>query len=105
MSLISALFVHVATVETFAAAGAYGDTYAAPVTVAGFLDNGLTLVHTGTIEELQQKSTFYAALSDADRFTPGTRVTVDGHTSFVQVARRRDGGGLGLPDHVEVDLG
>ena len=105
MASLAAMFVHSATVETFAGAGAYGDTYAAPVTVKGFLDNGLVLVRTGTIEELTIKAVFYAALSDAPKFAPGSRVTVGGYVGFVQQARSRDGGNLGLPDHVEVDLG
>ncbi|MDA8440487.1 MAG: hypothetical protein M0Z51_16735 [Propionibacterium sp.] len=104
MSGIAAFFVHSASVETFAGTGAYGDTYAAPVTVAGFLDDGVVLVRTGTSEQLVQKSILYAALSDAAKFIPQSRVTVNGRVSWVSEARRRDGGALGLPDHVEVDL-
>lgn len=104
MTGIAAFFVHTATVETFMGTGAYGDTYAAPVTVAGFLDDGVVLVRTGTSEQLVQKSIFYAALTDAAKLVPQSRVTVNGRASFVSEARRRDGGSLGLPDHVEVDL-
>ena len=104
MSALAAFFVHTATVETFTGTGAYGDTYAAPVTVAGFLDDGVVLVRTGTSEQLVQKSIFYAALSDAAKFPPQSRVTVNGRIAFVSETRRRDGGALGLPDHVEVDL-
>ncbi len=105
MSGISALFIHTATVETFTGTGPYGDVYAAPVTVAALLDQGAVLVRTATTEELEQKSILYAALTDADKFTVGTRVTVNGTVGWVVTVRRRDGGSLGLPDHVEVDLG
>lgn len=104
MSALSSMFVHSATVETFTGSGAYGDTYAAPVTVVGFLDNGLVLTKTGTIAEMTVKSTFYADLADAAKFTPGTQVTVNGYAGHVTQSRIRDGGTLGLPDHVEVDL-
>jgi predicted alternative tryptophan synthase beta-subunit len=104
VSAIAAFFIHTASVETFTGAGAYGDTYAAAVPVKGFLDDGVVLVRTGTSEQLEQKSIFYAALSDAALFAPGSRVTVNGRASWVSTTRRRDGGSLGLPSHIEVDL-
>jgi hypothetical protein len=104
MAALALLFIHTASVETFLGTGAYGDTYAAPVTVQGFLDDGVVLVRTGTSEQLEQKSIFYAALSDAAVFVPDSRVTVNGRVAWVASVRRRDGGTLGLPDHVEVDL-
>jgi hypothetical protein len=104
VSAISAFFVHSASVETFTGAGAYGDTYATPVPVKGFLDDGVVLVRTGTSEQLEQKSIFYAALADAAKFVPGSRITVNGRPAWVSTTRRRDGGSLGLPSHIEVDL-
>jgi len=104
VSALSAFFIHTASVETFAGAGSYGDTYAAPVDVKGFLDDGVVLVRTGTSEQLEQKSIFYAALSDADKFVPDSRVTVNGRAAWVSAIRRRDGDALGLPSHIEVDL-
>jgi len=103
---VNVLFtVHTATVETFTGAGPSGDTYSAPVTVRGFLDDGLVRVQSGTGEQLVQKSVFYAALSDADKFTPESRVTVNGRAVQVSEIRRRDGGPLFGPiEHVEVDL-
>lgn len=104
MSAISAFFIHTATVETFTGAGATGDTYAAAVSVKGFLDDGVVRVQTSAGEQLVQKSIFYAALSDAAKFVPESRVTVNGRASQVTTIRRRDGGALGLPDHVEVEF-
>jgi len=104
VSALSAFFVHTASVETFTGAGAYGDTYATSVDVKGFLDDGVVLVRTGTSEQLEQKSIFYAALTDADKLVAGSRVTVNGRVAWVSAIRRRDGGSLGLPDHIEADL-
>lgn len=104
MSALTALFVHTASVETFTGTGAYGATYAAPVTVKGFLDDGVVLVRTGTTDELTQKSIFFAALTDAPTLLPKSRITVNGRVALVSEVRRRDGGMLGLPDHVECDL-
>ena len=104
MSAISAFWIHTATVETFTGAGPTGDTYAAPVAVKGFLDDGIIRVQSSAGEQLEQKSIFYAALTDAAKFVDESRVTVNGRACQVTGVRRRDGGSLGLPDHVEVDL-
>jgi hypothetical protein len=104
VSGIAAFFVHTATVETFTGAGPTGDTYAAPVEVKGFLDDGVVRVQSASGEQLVQKAIFYAALSDAGKFTPESRITVNGRASQVTAIRRRDSGVLGLPDHCEVDL-
>jgi len=78
MSAISAFFIHTASVETFTGAGAGGDTYAAPRDVKGFLDDGIIRVQSSAGEQLEQKSIFYAALSDAAKFVDESRVTVNG---------------------------
>jgi len=104
VSAISAFFIHTATVETFTGTGAGGDTYAAPRDVKGFLDDGIIRVQSSAGEQLEQKSIFYAALTDAANFVDESRVTVNGRACQVTGVRRRDGGSLGLPDHVEVDL-
>ena len=104
MSALTRFFIHTATVETFTGAGPTGDTYAAAVTVKGFLDDGVVLVQSSIGEQLVQKSIFYAALSDAALFVPESKVTINGAATQVSTVRRRDGGSLGLPDHCEVDL-
>lgn len=104
MSAIAAFFVHTATVEEFLGAGPSGDLYAAPVTVMGFLDDGVVLVQSASGEQLVQKAVFFASLADADLFVPESQVTVNGKVAQVSSVRRRDGGPLGLPDHVEVDF-
>jgi len=104
MSAISVFFIHTASVATFTGAGAGGDTYATAVDVKGFLDDGVVRVQTSSGEQLEQKSIFYAALTDAAKFVPESRVAVNGRACQVTAVRRRDGGSLGLPDHCEVDL-
>jgi hypothetical protein len=47
---------------------------------------------------------FYCDLSSADLFKPESRVTVNGRATQVNYVRRRDGAGLPLPSHCEVDL-
>ena len=103
--MLGSIFVHTVTVETFGGAGPSGDTYAAPVVVRGFLDDGLVRMMDSGGEQIIQKSVFYAALADAAKFTPESRVTVNGRASQVTQVRKRAGGSLfGAVEHVEVDL-
>lgn len=104
MVSISTFFVHTATVQTFLGAGTTGDTYAAPADRLGFLDDGIIRVQTATGEQLVQKSIWYGPLADASYFVPESRVSVNGRPCQVTAIRRRDGGTLGLPDHIEVEF-
>lgn len=103
--MLAPFFGHTASVETFVGSGPNGDIYAAPVDVSGYLDDGLVRVQGATGEQLVQKSTFYADITDAATFTPESRVTVNGRACQVSAVRRRDAGGLfAAIAHVEVDL-
>lgn len=113
VSALSVFWIHTATVETFTGAGPTGDTYAAPVVVKGFLDDGVVLVRTSAGEQLEQKTIFYAPPTFTvgtvpyvswDVFVPESRVTVNGRACQVSARRSRDSGSLNLPDHVEIDL-
>ena len=107
MSALSVLLkLHTASVQTYLGAGPTGDTYAASVDVKGFLDDGIIRVQSSAGEQLEQKSIFYAALSDAAVFVDESRVTVNGRACQVTGVRRRDGGAspLSAAGHVEVDL-
>lgn len=98
-------FVHTAQVSTFQGSGPSGDAYADAVTVKGFLDDGVQQIAApGGGSQIVQQSKFYARLSDADLFTPRTMLAVNGRACVVREVRRRDGGSLGLPSHVEVEL-
>lgn len=101
---ISQFFTQTATVETFLGAGPKGDLYAAPVTVSGFLDDGVVLEASERGEQLVQRTKFYCDLTHADVFKPESRVTVNDRACQVNYVRRRDASGFGGPSHLEVDL-
>lgn len=94
-----------ATVETFTGPGPEGDTYAAPVTVSGFFDEGTVRAQGSFGEELVESTRWYGPPEDYDKFVPESRVTVNDRVSQVTKRRRREAGGLFVPvAHVEVEL-
>lgn len=97
-------FAQAATVETWQGTGASGDVFAAPVTVSGFLDDGVQRVEGPGGVQLVQQSKWYCRLSDAALFTPGTRITANGRVCYVIEARRRDASAFDGPSHTECDL-
>jgi len=97
-------FTMSASVETRTGVGATGDVFAAPVTVAGFLDDGVVREQSASGEVLVARTKFFCALDQADRFAPLSRVTVNGRACKVNYVRRRDADGFGGPSHLEVDL-
>lgn len=97
-------WVHECTVETYEGDGAYGPVYAEPVTVACFIDGRERLVRTPNGDQVASNTTVYAALADADRFAPESRVTVREEQRTVGSVAARDAGGLGLPEHTEAVL-
>jgi hypothetical protein len=101
---IGRFFVHTVTVETRTGTGAAGDVYAAPVTVAGFLEGKVQLVRDSTGQEVTANSTLYCAVADGARFTPDTKVTTGGRISRVISQNINDAPGLNLPDHAEIYL-
>lgn len=103
--MIQSLFVHTATVETYSGVTPTGDGYGDPVTVKGFLDDGIVRQQGSDGEQLVQKSVWYGPITDAAVFVPESRVTVNGRASQVTAVRRREGGSLFAPvAHIEVDL-
>lgn len=104
VSLIVDLFtIHTVSVATFLGAGATGDRYSGAVSVAGFLDDGVTVKRDASGEESTSQTTFYTSLGEAHRFTPESIVTLGDRVLIVEGVRYRDGGGL-LSDvsHLEV---
>ena len=104
MDLAPLFFTMTAQVEPFLGAGPAGDLYDDPVTVAGFLDDGVVLERTAQGEQLVSRTKWYCALSEAESFAPESRVTVNGRPWQVEAVRRRDASGFGGPSHLEVDL-
>lgn len=100
---IEDFFVHTVTVETFAGTGAYGDTYAAPATVPGFLEGKVQLVRDATGQQVTSQSTFYCTVTDGAKFTPDSRVTA-GRPTHVIAQNINDAPGLDLPDHAAIYL-
>lgn len=101
---LSIFWIHTVPVQTFQGAGPTGDTYAASVDCHGFLDDGVVRVQGPTGEQLVQKSIWYGPLSDAPLFVLESRLVINGRSCQVTALRRRDGGTLGLPDHIEVEF-
>jgi len=101
---IDLFLVHSVTVETYLGSGAYGDTYADPAPIPCFLDDGVHLTRDRAGAEVASTSTVYAAPGSRAALAPGSRVTVNGRTAFVISVNDRNGGPLGLPDHVEAHL-
>ncbi|MFD7413530.1 hypothetical protein [Kitasatospora purpeofusca] len=97
------LLRHQVTVEPYLGDSAYGPRYGPPVAVRCFLDQATRLVRAADGREVTSSSTFYARL---DMSAPtGSRATLpDGRATTVIAALRRDGRGLGTPDHLEVQL-
>ena len=126
MSGIEEFFVHSLVVESFQGVGAMGDVYAAPVTVAGFLEGKLQMVRDATGNMVVSASTFYCSAPDGAQFTPDSRVTAGSpgtilpgpgtfpgdltpssypvRTSYVISQNVNDAPGLDLPDHSAIYL-
>lgn len=101
---ISDFYVHKATVETWQGAGAYGDVYAAPVTVPCFAEAKIQLVRGKDGQQVVSGSTLFMAAADGALFAPDSRVTVGGRVSYVITQNTNDAPGLDLPDHAAITL-
>lgn len=106
MSALGAVLgMHTVSVETLTGATPTGDGYAAPVTVRGFLDDGLVVERSPGGQQLVSKTVLYTDLANDDLLTVGSRVVVNDRTMHVAQTRRRSGGGLlAAVEHLEVDL-
>lgn len=95
---------HEVTVEPYEGDGAAGPIYGDAVTVRCFLEEKTRLVRAKDGREVTSGATFYCRL-DAVNAEPEARVTLpSGRKTTVIQQLRRDGGGLPLPDHLEVQL-
>ncbi|WP_328426032.1 hypothetical protein [Streptomyces sp. NBC_00443] len=96
-------FIHEITVEPYRDESSTGPLYGPPVTVRCFLDEQTRAVRSPGGEQVTSTSTAYADLgTEAPALS---RVTLPGgrKTTVIQ-AKRRDGKGLGTPNHLEVQL-
>jgi hypothetical protein len=97
-------WVHTITVEMFLGAGAYGDIYAAPVNVIGFMDGARKLIRGTNGEQVVSESSFYTYPITGPLFVADSRITQGTEVSYVIKTSTNDSGALGLPDHAVVDL-
>lgn len=97
--------VHTVVVEPQTGKGVYGDQYGAPVTVRCFQDDARQVVRNATGAEVVSETTLYCNLRHAGDFPPDSKVTLsDGTVAYVMAMKRRDDGGRGAPEHLEVSL-
>jgi hypothetical protein len=93
---------HTVTIEPHAGSGPYGDTWGPPVTVTPCLvDQTRRLVRAPDGSQAVSQSTVYAPLATVcpDR----SRVTLpDGQQTLVIATTPNDGGGLDVPEHLEI---
>jgi hypothetical protein len=104
--MLAKLWVHTVTVTPFLGTGRDGaDTFGAPVTVTGFLQDATRLVQG--VDGSQLVSTgavFFTAVANAVHFPLGSRVVLPLRTAEVTDVNTNDSGPLGLPDHTVVAL-
>lgn len=95
---------HTVTVEPYEGDSAVGPLYGDAVTVRCFLEEKTKLVRAPDGREVTSSSRFYCRL-DAVAAPPESKVTLPGgRPTTVIDQQRHDGGGLPLPDHLEVQL-
>ncbi|MER7047731.1 hypothetical protein [Streptomyces jumonjinensis] len=97
------LLRHTVTVEPYIGSGPTGAAYGPPAQVRCFVDEQTRLVRGPSGDQVTSSSTFYARL---ETVCPAkSRITLPGGRRTVVIAAlRRDGGGLPVPDHLEVQL-
>jgi len=101
-------YVHTVTVQTLTGTGAYGDVFAAPVTLdpatdtGVFVDDKRKLVRSSSGAEVISETTIYGRPNLIAVLLEGSLVALpSGRVATVITTGARDSGGLDLPDHVE----
>lgn len=97
---------HRVTVEPYEGDSAYEPIYGVPVVVRCWLEQKTRTVQDKTGQQVVSSGTFYARLDEALAVCLAeSKVTLpDGSSTFIIIARPMDGGGLPLPEHLEVHL-
>ncbi|MGI5162650.1 hypothetical protein [Microbispora sp. CA-102843] len=96
------LLVHTVSVEPLTGEGPFGPAFGDPVEVRCFVDEKRSLVRDNEGAEVVSSTTVFMPLATV--CPVGSRVTVNDRTTTVLASSRRDGGGLPVPDHLEVNL-
>lgn len=94
------------TVETYRGSNTYGDQFAAPQTVAAWVNDQTTLMRSSKGDEITSQAVVLVPLSTLALWVENSRVTLSGDpiTRRVIVVNANDVTGLPLPEHVEVHL-
>ncbi|MFF4412118.1 hypothetical protein ACFYY8_06265 [Streptosporangium sp. NPDC001559] len=96
------LLRHQVLIEPLTGEGPFGPEYGEQVAVRCFVDAKRRLVRDAEGAEVISETTIFMPL---DTTCPaGSRVVIGDRASTVITAARRDGGGLPVPDHLEVVL-
>jgi hypothetical protein len=93
---------HKVIVDPYLGQSANGPRYGPAMTVRCFIDDTRRLVRNEAGVQVVSESTVYCRLDVTA--PPKSRVNVFGREAFVITAKRRDGGGLSTPDHLELAL-
>lgn len=100
---LARFWVHSTSVERFAGPGPDGDTFDAPVTVVGFVQQQTRLVRNDQgVEVVSRTTVFYPR--DTAAIPAGSVITepLSGLPAKVIMCAIQDAGALPLPEHVEV---
>ena len=95
---------HKVTVKPFLGSGPYGDVYGDPVEVRCFRDERRQIVRNANGDEVVSEVSIFTNLKHGETFKLDSRVEWDGRTDHVISVSRRDDGGLGAWQHLEVAL-
>jgi hypothetical protein len=96
--------IHTITVEDYLGDTSKGPRYAAPREVRCLVDEQTTTTRSPAGEQTRSTSTAYAG-PEEQPVPPLSRVTLpSGRVTRVILTKRRDGRGLGTPNHTEIQL-
>lgn len=101
------LLPHLVTAEPHEGTGAHGEVYGAAVpNLKCFVDEARRMITGSDGTEVVSEATLYTRLANENAFTIKGLVTIpwDGRKREVIAVRRRDDGGLGAWQHLEVAL-
>lgn len=102
--MLDDFYIHTVSVETKTGSGAYGDVYAAPVTVPCWLEPKRRLVRNKDGQEVLSTTFLSCPVTEASKFEPDSKVTHNGRAAYVIGVNTFTSGALALPDHLEIDL-
>lgn len=99
--LLSMWWVHAVTIQRYTGDGPEGPLYASAESFMGFVDDTRKLVRNGASEEELSSRRVFMPIG-VGRIPAGSLLTYAGDTRTVITSAERSGGGLPLPEHVEV---